>query len=154
MNFELNVAKTFRLLLPSVVLALAFPAWAALGDNAMSVQNDQVHMKGSLRSVVSQRYTMHEIRTPGGVAVREYVSSGGTVFGLAWDGPGIPDMEQLLGPYFETVKQAAAQRRGHGPLVIDTPDFYFAQGGHQRSFHGSAHLPQQLPQGVETTDIR
>ena len=143
-----------RLLLSSLVLALALPAWAALGENTMSVQNDQVHMKGSLRSVTSQRYVMHEIRTPAGASVREYVSNSGTVFGVAWDGPGVPDLQQVLGSYFDTMKQAAASRRGHGPLVIDTPDFYFVQSGHMRSFRGSAYLPQQLPQGVDATEIK
>jgi hypothetical protein len=153
MKPEFSSSNALLFLLPLMV-CLALPAWAALGDNTMSVQNDQVHMKGTLRLVTSDRYVMHEIRTSSGGSVREYVSPGGTVFGIAWDGPGVPDLQQILGPYFETMKQAAAQRRGHGPLVIDTPEFYFAQTGHMRAFHGTAHLPQQLPQGVTATDVR
>ena len=153
MKIELG-SVMLRLLLPSFLLALVLPAWAALGENTMSVQNDQVHMKGTLRSVVSRRYVMHEIRTPAGASVREYVSNSGTVFGVAWDGPGVPDLQQVLGSYFDAMKQAAAARRAHGPLVIDTADFYFAQSGHMRSFHGSAYLPQQLPRGVDATEIK
>ena len=47
--------KAVRKLLPSVMLALAFPAWASLGDNVTSVQTDTAHMKGTLRSVATQR---------------------------------------------------------------------------------------------------
>lgn len=154
MNLPLIPSATRTVLIPVLLLALAFPAWAALGDNTMSVQADQIHMKGTLRSVAGDRYTMNEIRTPSGGAVREYVSPGGTVFGVAWDGPGAPDLQQLLGPYFDTVRKAAEQRRGHGPVVIDTPQLYFAQSGHMRAIRGTAYLPQELPQGVQSTDIK
>ena len=76
---------TLRLLLPSVLLAMAFPAWASLGDNVTSVQRDSVQMKGTLRSVAAQHYVTHEIRTPNGQNVREFVSPDGNVFGVAWD---------------------------------------------------------------------
>jgi hypothetical protein len=154
MDCELLSRMKLAFLIPSLLMALAFPAWAALGDNTMSVQNDQVHMKGTLRSVVSDRYVMHEITTPSGGSVREYVSNGGTVFGVVWDGVGSPDLQQLLGSYFDTVRKAAQQRHGHGPVVIDTPDLYFAQTGHMRSIHGTAYLPQQLPQGIQSADIK
>lgn len=145
---------TMRALLPCFLVALAFPAWAALGDNAMSVQSDQARMKGTLRSVVSERFVMHEIRTPAGHAIREYVSPAGSVFGVAWEGPSVPDLQQVLGSYFDTMKQAAAQKRTRGPLIVDTGSFVFVQTGHMRSFQGSAYLPQELPQGVSTTDIK
>jgi hypothetical protein len=143
-----------RALLPSFLLALAFPVWAALGDNTMSVQNDQARMKGTLRSVAGERFVMHEIRTPAGHAVREYVSPQGTVFGIAWEGPSVPDLQQVLGPYFDTMKQAAAQKSSRGPLIIDDGKFVFVQAGHMRAFRGSAYLSQELPQGVSATDIK
>ena len=154
MRVDLTCANMLLGLLPLFVMALAFPAFAALGENTMSVQNDQIHMNGTLRSVTTERYVMHEIRTPSGGAVREYVSPGGNVFGIAWEGPGVPDLRQLLGSYFDTVQKLAAQRRGHGPVVIDTPELFFAQTGHMRAIRGSAHLPQELPQGVSASDIR
>src|SRR5208283_2164449 len=123
--------RSLRLLLPSVVLALAFPAWASLGDNVTSVQTDQARMRGTLRSVATQRYVTHEIQVPTGQTVREFVSPDGNVFGVAWDGPFQADLQQVLGSYFETMKQAvsAQQRRGHGPISIQTPDFVYQQGG-------------------------
>src|SRR5271169_6263258 len=42
-----------RWLLPSVLLALALPAWASLGDSVTTVQKDKAHMKGTLRSVAT-----------------------------------------------------------------------------------------------------
>jgi hypothetical protein len=148
--------RSLRLLLPSVLLALAFPAWASLGENVTSVQNDKVHMKGSLRSVATQHYVKHEIRISNGQVVREFVSSDGKVFGVAWEGPFQPDMQQLLGSYFDTMKQAVAtqQRRGHGPISVETSTFVYRQGGHARSFQGSAYVPSMVPQGVDVTEIQ
>ena len=148
--------RTIRLLLPSVLLALAFPAWAALGDNVTSVNNDKAHMKGTLRSVATQHYVKHEIQVPSGQVVREFVSPSGSVFGVAWEGPFQPDLHQLLGSYFEPVKQAvtAQQRHGHGPIFVETSGFVFQQGGHARSFHGRAYVPAMVPQGVDVTEIQ
>lgn len=148
--------KALRLLLPSVVLALAFPAWASLGDNVTTVKSDNAHMKGSLRSVATERYVKHEIQVPTGQTVREFVSPDGNVFGVAWDGPFQPDLQQVLGSYFDPMKQAVAaqQRHGHGPISIETPGFVFQQGGHARSFHGRAYVPGMVPQGVDVTEIQ
>ena len=154
--FGFSNGRALRLLLPSLVLALAFPAWASLGENVTTVQSDKAHMKGSLRSVATQNYVTHEIQVPTGQVVREFVSTEGTVFGVAWDGPLQPDLQQLLGSYFEPMKQAVAaqQRHGHGPIVIDTSSFVFRSGGHARSFHGYAYVPAMVPQGVDVSEIR
>ena len=145
-----------RLLVPSVLLALAFPAWASLGGNVTSVQNDKAHLKGTLRSTATQQYVKHEIQVPSGQLVREFVSPDGTVFGVAWEGPSQPDLQQVLGSYFDPVKQAVAaqQRHGHGPISVETSGFVFQQGGHARSFHGRAYVPSMVPQGVDVTEIQ
>jgi hypothetical protein len=145
-----------RLLVPSVLLALAFPAWASLGGNVTSVQNDKVHMKGTLRSTATRQYVKHEIQIPSGQVVREFVSQDGTVFGVAWEGSAQPDLQQVLGSYFDPVKQAVAaqQRHGHGPISVETSGFVFQQGGHARSFHGRAYVPSMVPQGVDVAEIQ
>jgi len=147
---------TLRLLLPSVLLAMAFPAWASLGDNVTSVQRDKVQMKGTLRSVAAQHYVTHEIRTPNGQNVREFVAPDGNVFGVAWDGPFQPDMQQLLGSYFEPMKKAVAaqERQARGPVSVETPALVFEQTGHTRNFRGRAYVPSMVPQGVDVTEIQ
>jgi hypothetical protein len=154
--FGFSNGRALSLLLPSVLLALAFPAWASLGDNVTTVQADKVHMKGSLRSIAAQRYVTHEIQVPTGQVVREFVSPEGNVFGVAWEGPYQPDLQQVLGSYFEPMKQAVAaqQRHGHGPVYLETSGFVFQMGGHARSFHGRAYVPAMVPQGVDVTEIQ
>ena len=159
---SLAVSSVIGVLLAPFLMVL--PAWAALGDNAASVLNDQARMKGALRSADNRTYVMHEITMTSGAKVREFVTPAGAVFGVAWEGPAPPDLQQLLGPYYQQAKQAqesaaaqaAEQRqpRRHGPVVIETPGLVFYQTGHMRSFHGQAYIPQLVPQGVQASEIR
>lgn len=159
-----NLAALHWTLAGALVLALSAPAFAVLGDNAASVLTDQARMKGTLTSVDNQTYVMHEITAPTGAKVREYVTPGGAVFGIAWEGQFAPNFEQLLGPYYQQTQEAIAQQkaaqeadktpRRRGPVFIDTPGLVFAQSGHMRSFHGVAYIPQLIPQGVQVGDIR
>ena len=148
--------RALCLLLPSVLLALAFPAFASLGDNVTSVQKDTAHLKGTLRSVAAQNYVTHEIQVPTGQVVREFVSPDGNVFGVAWEGPFQPDLQQVLGSYFGPMQQAVAaqQRHGHGPISIETNGFVLQMSGHARSFQGRAYVPAMVPQGVDVTKIQ
>src|SRR5208283_5173857 len=155
-RFVVNCNEATRVLLSALLLALPLPAMAALGDNAASVLTDQAHMKGTLRSVVNRTYVMHEITSTTGTIVREYVSPAGAVFGVAWEGQFPPDLQQLLGPYYEQARQAVQQgeRHGRAPISIETPGLVVQQTGHPRSFHGQAYIPQLIPQGVQSSDIR
>ncbi|MEJ2007446.1 MAG: DUF2844 domain-containing protein [Acidobacteriota bacterium] len=133
-----------------VVLLLAgTPGWAVLGEYENSVASDQQHMHAQLRETARQGYSVKELTTTDGRTVREYVSSAGLVFGIAWQGPTMPDLRQLLGSYFGQLQQAAQSRRQRrGPLVVRTKDFVLESGGHMRSFHGRAYLPGMVPSGV------
>ncbi|HYL15285.1 MAG TPA: DUF2844 domain-containing protein [Terriglobales bacterium] len=138
-----------------LVLILPCSALAELGGDVASVQADQAHMKGIRRLASTAAYTLHQIQTPSGTIVREYVSPAGKVFGVAWQGPWLPDLRQLLGSYFEPYKQAAqARHTGHGPLRVEVPGLVAHSAGHMRSFVGNAYIPDLLPSGVHPEDIR
>ena len=121
------MTKKMLLAMTIAVAALApcFPAGASLGGDMTSVRDDQMKMQGSLRTTSIDSYNVHEIQTPGGVVVREYVSHSGNVFGIAWQGRTHPDLHQVLGAYYDQYVQAVqaqrAQRHGHGPLLIQLP---------------------------------
>jgi hypothetical protein len=151
--------KSKILLVSSVfVVGTSFPAWAALGGDIASVQADQVHMQGTRRVTTAAAYTVHEIQGASGTGVREYVSSEGKVFAVAWQGPYLPDMRQLLGSSFEQYAQAAKAQRStrmrRGPRLIEEPGLTVEMSGHPRSFSGRAYIPGMLPQGVPAEDIR
>ena len=144
---------TARILLSCFFLVLPLPVSAALGDNAASVLNDQARLKGTLRSVDAHTYVMHQITAPSGVVVREFVSPGGAVFGVAWEGQFPPDLQQLLGPYYQQAQAAQRSHAGRSPIVIETPGLVVYQTGHARYFRGQAYIPQLLPQGMQAREI-
>lgn len=140
------------------LLALPLPLFASLGGDATSVQADQAKLQGTLRTTTADSYTMHEIQTSTGISVKEYVSPAGRVFAVTWQGAFHPDLRQLLGPYFDPYTQGVqaqrAQRRGHGPLLIQQPGLVVQITGHMRSFLGKAYVPQMLPAGIHVEDLR
>jgi hypothetical protein len=135
-----------------LMLALPHPALAALGGSFTSVQDDQTHMKGSLTTTEAGAYTVHEIKASGGTVVKEYVSPAGKVFAITWRGQVIPNMQQLLGTYFDQFAQAAKTQReshvGRRPLNIQQPGLVVQSGGHMRGYFGRAYAPDMVPQGV------
>ena len=138
-----------------VMLALPICASATLGESSTSTETDRVAMKASLRMLPAAKYTVHEIQTPSATTLREYVSSAGTVFAVAWQGPVMPDLRQALGRYFDRYTAAAAGKHaGHRHVEVRESDLVVQSNGHMRSFTGRAYLPQLLPQGVTVEDIR
>jgi hypothetical protein len=105
-------------------------------------------------------YVMHEITSGAGNVVREFVSPAGVVFGVAWEGQFPPDLQQLLGPYYQQAQRAEQAatpkqqpRRRGAPVVIESPGLVLYETGHMRSFHGQAYIPQLVPQGVQVSEI-
>ena len=140
------------------MLALPLPALAALGGDLASVRDDQTQMNGSLITTEGAKYTVHEIKAAAGTVVREYVSPAGDVFAVGWQGPSLPNMQQILGSYFQAFSAAAkaqrAARRGRGPLSIQQPGLVVESSGRLRAYSGRAYDPGKLPQGVGANDIR
>jgi Protein of unknown function (DUF2844) len=141
-----------------LLIAGGTPAWASLGGDAASIQADQLHLQGSRTMKAAESYTMHEIQAANGTVVREYVSAEGKVFAIAWHGPWIPDMRQLLGTYFDQYAQANQAQTGarmrRGPILINQPELVVQIGGHPRAFAGRAYVPEMLPSGVGAENIQ
>jgi hypothetical protein len=142
------------LLLP----ALLSTAFATLGAARDSVQDDQFHLQAKIRVTAAQGYSIHELTAPTGTVVREYVSPNGYVFGVGWQGPFVPNMQILLGAYFEQyARQVKSQREryvGHLPLNIQEPTLVVQTAGHMRAYFGRAYVPGLLPAGVSAHDIQ
>src|SRR5258708_21797091 len=141
-----------------LISCVALRAQAAWGGDAASIQDDQFKMQGSRRMIAVNSYTVHEIQADTGTVVREYVSADGKVFAVAWQGPWLPDMRQILGGYFEQYRVALqSQNSGHiarRPVMIDQPGLVVQIGGHMRAFAGRADLPDTLPSGLHVEDIQ
>ncbi|MDA8087326.1 MAG: DUF2844 domain-containing protein [Nitrospiraceae bacterium] len=140
----------------SLILA-ASAAQATLGGPAGSIKSDASALRGARRTVRTQKnYTIHEITTAA-VTIREYVSPGGVVFGIAWNGIAYPDLTKLLGCYAGEYAEARRRMpRAHGrkPLRVKTGNIVVEKWGHMRDLHGRAYVPALIPDGVSASDIR
>ena len=137
-----------------LMILAALPSAATLGENVNSINSDQARLKTSVRILPRQFYSVHEMQTPSGTAIRQFVSPDGTVFGVAWQGFA-PNLEQLLGIYFQEYFRGASApgRRGRG-VHIDTGDLVLDSGGHMRYVTGRAFLRSKLPAGVTESDVQ
>jgi len=138
-----------------VLLLVSTQGWAVLGEYENSVSTDQQRMHAQLRTTVNQGYSVKQLSSINGRVVREYVSPAGMVFGVAWQGPTMPDLRQLLGSHFTQLQQTAQSRRHRGgPLVIQTKDLVLISGGHMRAFRGLAYVPSLLPANVPAEVVK
>jgi Protein of unknown function (DUF2844) len=137
MSDETRARGVFAVVLAGIAtltMTASQSAIAALGGDAATVLTDQVHINGKLLVSPTQKYTVHEIQAPSGAVVREFASPTGIVLGVAWSGPTMPDLRQVLGSYFDQYLGAAAQRNRRGPVLIEQPGLVVQSGGHMRAF--------------------
>ncbi|MBU3899809.1 MAG: DUF2844 domain-containing protein [Gammaproteobacteria bacterium] len=156
--------KSIRLLLALALSASAFAASAALGQppgvagaNAAASAPSAVKMQALTATAANSAYTVHETTLESGTIVREYATPAGVVFAVSWQGPVLPDLSALLGPYFKTFKLEAERirlsgRRG-GSLSIAHTDLVIHSGGRMRDFSGHAYAPALVPAGVKINDV-
>ena len=130
------------------------PVRAALGGSEATVETDRLAVGATSRVLPLAGYTVHELQAPSGTVVREYVSPAGTVFGVAWHGPSMPDLRQVLGTYFDRYVEATTQRGVRGAVSIELPGLVVHSSGHMRAFVGRAYIPEALPQGVVADSVR
>jgi len=161
-----NQANKFALKTKRIWLGIVFSmgyvisANATLGGDASSVESDRQSMKvqhAARQSLAATgSYTVHETVLPSGTVVRQYLSSNGVVFAVAWSGPFMPDLKQILGGHFDTMiaRQAKQSNAGHRFFNQHEADLVIESGGHQRSFVGRAYLKSAIPANVTLQEIQ
>ena len=144
----------------TLFLALTFSTfgWCALGDTVSSVEADRVKMKGAVQVQQVNGIAVHEISDAHGTQVREFVSPSGSIFAVAWQGQFIPDLQQVLGKYFDQYSEAVRAQKasyvGRRPLNIQLPGLVVQMTGHMRAYSGRAYVPAMVPAGVAPDSIR
>jgi hypothetical protein len=113
-------------------------------------------MAASRASRAASTYAVDVMTLANGGTVKEFSRPDGTVFAVAWMGPGRPDLRQLLGPHFSTVQTDNLRRgpRTRRPLTVNRTDFVVRSGGHSGAFWGVAILPGVTPAGFSAADVR
>jgi len=130
-----------------VLVLVAASAHATLGGDLASVEANQQHL-GATRRVHKLAWgERHELvlSSPSGLIVQQYLTPSGTVYAVAWSGPRLPDLRELLGPWFARLRTG----RGHHSLQLREPDLIVRSGGHRGSWSGRAWIPSLVPAGFE-----
>ena len=138
----------------TIAFLTSISCFASLGGDAASIEADQAHMRAQRKVTQTNAYTVHEMQAETGTVVREFVSPQGKVFGVSWQGPVRPDLQQLLGSYYDEFARSLPTRRAHGPVTIQTPNMVLQSGGHMRALTGRAYVPEMVPQGVRIEEIK
>ena len=158
-----TMTKMYRLCIVIGLIAVTFAicarAGATLGEPADSVAADQKSLPASRRAKtikIQSTYTVKEI-TSDSVALREYIAPSGIVFGIAWNGLVHPDLAPLLGSYAEEYKKALRETprmRGRRSVQVKTNRAVVEKWGHMRNLQGRAYVPDLVPSGVTTNEIK
>lgn len=138
-----------------MLLAVCAPAAATLGEDAGSVALDQAQLQARLNITGAAKFSVHQLQLSSGTVVNEYVSPAGMVFAVSWQGPSIPDLQQVLGRYFDAYV-AATRNRGSASSARALPSsgLVAQSGGHMRAYFGRAYVASMLPRGVLADEIK
>lgn len=149
-----------------IILCLAFsitsfftvrPVWASLGGTADSVESDRKAFSAVSGAAYEKNgYTVREIDYDGN-AVREYISSSGVVFAVAWNGLRHPDLAPLLGSYagqYNAALQNTVRQPGSRHLAVKAAGVVVEKWGHVRNLQGRAYVPDLIPPGVNIDEIK
>lgn len=145
----------YGLALSLALVGFAEPSFASLGGQADTVQSDTIKLQATRHVAVKTLYQVHELELSSGTVVREYLSPNGTVFGVAWRGPFKPNLNQLLGNYFDRFVAAGQLRHAdHRMLRLNDSDLVIESAGRMRAFEGRGYLPALIPAGVSVNEIQ
>ncbi len=138
-------------------LGTAQQVHATLGESADSVMTDRKVLSAVHAAPVTHNgYTVQEISSDS-VAVREFISPSGTVFGIAWNGLAHPDITLLLGSYTSEYQKSLRQtsrKPGRRFSQIKTDHIVVEKWGHMRNLRGRAYVPSLIPSGVTVDEIK
>ena len=136
----------------------ASSAYATLGETIQTVETDRQSLAAIRHaSVPRPKYTIEEIQSHS-VTLREYVSSSGVIFGIAWIGLSHPKLQTLLGSHYYGLYQNSVSSNkkvpGRRNLTLKNNNLVVSTGGHQRALIGRAFDPTLIPNGVTADEIK
>ena len=150
------MTKLFALATLILPLALVVGAPSARAELGGSV-NPQAVLIQEQGSVVAnnKQLAIYQVTTTAGTQIKEYTNAGNTVVAVSWQGPTLPNLKELLGPYFQPFadRPATGNPVNHHSAELKTDDLVVQSQGRMRSFSGRAYLPKLLPVGFNSDQI-
>jgi hypothetical protein len=143
-------------ILAAVLAAFSMSAHAALGGQPTLPSTAGTSSTGvSVDASTNASYTVRQETLTNGTVEREYLTSGGEVFGISWNGPYKPDLQDFMGSDIFSEYGAALQAanvRGSHSVTFD--GVVVQEVGHMGHFVGRAYVIDLLPSGIDTSVIQ
>ena len=136
--------------------ACAGSSHAALGGAVANLTSSALSQREVVQTLTSTTATYRETVLTNGTVVHEYRGADSIVYAVTWHGPFLPDLQALLGTYFETLRSPPnqASRKGSAGLRVLQSDIGLIAGGHMGAFEGKAWIPAKLPAAVTANDLK
>ncbi|MFC0692268.1 DUF2844 domain-containing protein [Paraburkholderia humisilvae] len=140
----------------ATLLLSAAPACAQLGGTMSATPR-------AASEVIANDLTDASIRIlgwidEGGTTIHEYATGDGLIFAYTWQGPTMPDLDRLLGPYKASYRAKATALLATGGSLhasrVAQSDVVVDSGGQMRSYVGRAWLPAVIPPGISPADLQ
>ena len=148
-----------RVLTAGLGALIATHAYATLGEKlGSSTATSQSKLVASVSSINKSAYTDNVTTLESDVVIHEYSRADGTVFAVAWQGPVMPDMQQLLGTYFSKFIGARANSSmpagGLSQLNSTQSDLVVHSSGRLGRFNGLIYVPSLVPAGLDVEHLQ
>lgn len=162
-----NLFKKQILLTSSFFCLYPIFAWATLGGNAQSIENDAVNLStvnnnnniktNTLQNIQISKtnsldYTSYSFTTKNNTLIKEFIANN-QVFAISWNGPFKTNVKQLLGQYFSNINSAPITTSIHQAQISDN-QIEYSSGGYPGEFYGTAILKSQAPKGFNFKDAQ
>lgn len=102
---------------------------------------------------ITTNYSTHQEMTPAGVTITKYVDNSGTIFAITWNGETLPNLEELLGQYFQSYKDTHRKTLALHSNSVATGDLVVQNSGRLRAFKGVAYLKSALPANFQISEL-
>jgi len=135
-----------------LLLSLPIFAKAELGGNLAGITQEQKTFGSSLTYSPQSNYTIYIQSISPDLVIKEYVSSSGNIFGVAWKGSTLPNFQILLGNYYSNY--LSAQQQNPRSVFLQDNNLVIESSGVMGGYIGRAFLPKQVPTGLAPTAIQ
>jgi hypothetical protein len=141
----MNTNKRYIQIATAFFLAGLWPSisQAELGTHPSSVLAEQKGFNSQLTTNSQNSETIFTQTLSSGTIVKQYASATNVIFAISWSGPNLPNLQVLLGNYFNDY--LAAIRKSRGAISINTESLVIQSTGMMGAFQGYALLPKQAP---------
>ena len=146
------MAKSTGKFICILLLSLPIFAQAELGGNLASITQEQKTFGSSLTYSPQSNYTIYIQSISPDLVIKEYVSSSGNIFGVAWKGSTLPNFQILLGNYYSNY--LSAQQQNPRSVFLQDNNLVIESSGVMGGYIGRAFLPKQVPTGLAPTAIQ